>query len=85
MKKNINDAVEIAQTVDQVVVHSGYPVTAQVLKSIGADREKLRRMERLGFLKSMDLSCKGQIIKGYYTEKVWPAKISVQEPELAKI
>jgi len=78
------DIAFITDTIDQLVVNSGYPVTAQVMKSIGIAREQLRYMERKGFLKSMDLSYRGQLIKGYYTEKAWPSKIPLQEPELVE-
>lgn len=75
----------IVNTIDRVVHGTGYPVTAQVLKMINVEREQLRTMERKGLLKSMDLSLRGQIVKGYYTDTVWPSKIPVRKPELAEV
>jgi len=73
MKKPI-DTKSIIHTIDEVVKGTGYPVTAQVLKPIGVGREELRYMERKGLLKSLNLSAKGQLVKGYYAN-VWPAKL----------
>lgn len=74
MKKPI-DTKSIIHTIDEVVKGTGYPVIARVMKPIGVGREELRYMERKGLLKSLKLSAKGQIVKGYYAN-VWPAKLN---------
>jgi len=84
MKKPI-DTQFVAQTIERLVRGTGYPVTAQVLKSIDVDREQLRHMERKGLVKSLELHCRGQMTKAYYTENMWPSKISVKEPEVAEV
>lgn len=68
----------IIKAIEGLVRNTGYPVIGSVLKSIGVERSKLREMERKGLLKSMDLSFQGQILIGYYTDKLWPKRI----PEL---
>ena len=84
MKKPI-DTQFIAQTIERLVRGTGYPVTAQVLKTIDVDREQLRHMERKGLLKSMESHCRGQMTKAYYTGNVWPSKISAQKPEVVEV
>ena len=75
----------IAQTIERLVRGTGYPVTAQVLKSINVNREQLRHMERKGLVKSLELHCRGQMTKAYYTESIWPSKIPVREPEVTEV
>ena len=78
------EMVTTAQTIERLVRGTGYPVTAQVLKAIDVSREDLRAMERKGLVKSLELHCKGQMTKAYYTENVWPSNIPVQEPEVVE-
>ncbi len=74
------DTQFITGIIENLVRASGYPVTAQVIKPIGVGREQLRYLERKGLLKSMDLGFNKQMVKGYYTESVWPSRIPVREP-----
>jgi hypothetical protein len=95
-KVKIKDANLICRAIDGAVVATGYPVTGQVLESIGVDRATIRAMKRKGLVKSVGLSLKSkssstgnvQHIIGYYTDNAYPAALAahleVKEEAAAK-
>lgn len=87
------DTELICKAIDSAVEATGYPVTGQVLATIGVDRAMIRAMERKGLVKSIDVTFERshgrrsmhtapagvQVLKGYYTENVVPKALNVTE------
>lgn len=84
----LNKDEMICNAINGAVEATGYPVTNAVLSAIGVDRKEIRRLERKGFVKSVDLALKNgkvsrsgnvQVVKGYYTDKVYPRVLVAHE------
>ena len=74
----------ILQAINGAVKQTGYPIVGAVFKTIGVDRTKIRQLERKGLLKSVGLSVKGQYVKGYFTQDVYPSVLAEHAKALAQ-
>jgi hypothetical protein len=75
MKLSETEMTQVCKAIDGAVGSMGYPVVGKALAILGVDRTNIRLMERKGLIKSVDLNLHGQLVKGYYTDKVYPEKL----------